>query len=240
MSNELAQHEAAWASKPLLRRVYCGWYEQIGRRLSSVPGPTVDIGSGIGRIKEVIPSAVTTDVEPTQRVDLVVDAEQMPFEDGAVANLVLLDVFHHLARPVRFLDEAVRVLAPGGRVVMIEPYCSPLSTVAYRRFHQEDLDLETAGLAEDETLAGSPWSANIAGPTVVFFRRPDELARRWPQLAVVERRLLTLFVYALSGGYSRRPLAPGLLYRPLGALEWALSPLLRLAAFRCLVVLERR
>jgi SAM-dependent methyltransferase len=240
VSDELAQHEAAWASKPLLRRVYRGWYEEIARTLSLSPGPTVEIGSGIGRIKEVIPSAVTTDVEPTPWADLVVDAEQLPFEDGTVANLVLLDVFHHLARPARFLDEAARALALGGRLVMLEPYCSPLSTIAYGRMHHEDIDLEADPFADAPERAASPWTANLAVPTLAFFRREEELRRRWPGLALVERRRLTLFVYVLSGGYSRRSLAPGFLYRPLAAVEWLLSPLLPVAAFRCLVVLERR
>lgn len=239
MSDELAQHEAAWASKSLLRRVYRGWYQQIARELSRVPGPTVDIGSGIGRIKEVIPASVTTDVEPTAWADLVVDAAQLPFGEGAVANLVLLDVFHHLARPAAFLDEAVRVLAVGGRLVLLEPYCSPLSTIAYRRVHHEGIDLEADPFADAPERAASPWTANLAVPTLAFFRRTAELQRRWPELAMVERRRLTLFVYVLSGGYSRRPVAPGALYRPLSVAEWLLSPLLPAAAFRCLVVLER-
>jgi SAM-dependent methyltransferase len=204
-----------------------------------VPGETVELGSGIGRIKETIPSAVTTDVEPTAWADRVVDAEQLPFEEGSVANLVLLDVFHHLARPAAFLAEAARVLPRGGRIVLLEPYCSPLSTIAYRHVHHEDVDLEAAPFDDDDSLADSPWTANLARPTLAFFRNPRELAGRFPQLEVVERRRLSLFVYVLSGGYSRRPLAPGALYRPLAAVERLLAPLLPLAAFRCLVVLER-
>jgi SAM-dependent methyltransferase len=240
VSGPLRQHEAAWATKGLLRRVYRDWHTQIARRLSKVPGATVELGSGIGRLKEVVPSILLTDVEATPYAEVVAPADALPFEDGGVANLVLIDVFHHLDRPNRFLDEAVRVLAPGGRVVLLEPYCSPASTVAYRHLHHEDLDLGRPGLEADEVLAESPWSANIAVPTIAFFREIDELRRRWPQLAMIERRRLTLFVYLLSGGYSRRALAPGFLYRPLALLEQLLFPLLPVAAFRCLVVLERR
>ena len=73
---------------------------------------------------------VTTDVEPTPWADHVVDAERLPYGDGSLANLVLIDVFHHLADPAGFLDEASRTLAPGGRVVILDPYCSPVSTLA--------------------------------------------------------------------------------------------------------------
>jgi SAM-dependent methyltransferase len=239
VSKELARREEEWARKGLLQRLYRDWYRQIAQRLSPVPGPTVELGSGTGRFSDVVPSAVLTDIEPTAYARRVVDAVELPFEIASVANLVLVDVFHHLAWPASFLDEATRVLVPGGRVVLLEPYCSPLSTLAYRYAHHEDVDLGADPFVDAPALAGSPWSANEALPTLAFFRRADELARRWPQLALVERRRLALFLWILSGGFSRPALAPAFLYRPLAALERALGPLAPLAGFRCLVVLER-
>jgi SAM-dependent methyltransferase len=148
----------------------------------------------------------------------------------------MLDVYHHLRRPAAFLDEARRALAPGGRVVMLEPYCSPLSSLAYR-LHHERLELDADGFAESDST--DPLDANLAQTTLAFYRQRDEYRRRWPELPLVEERLLSLLVYPLSGGFTRRPLLPAGLYRPLSALERVLSPLLPLAAFRCLVVLER-
>jgi SAM-dependent methyltransferase len=235
----LATQAEAWRDRPLLRRLYRGWYEELGRRLARVPGDTVELGAGIGAFKEMFPFVVATDVEPTRWADRVVDAEALPWEDGSVANLVLVDVFHHLARPARFLDESRRVLAPGGRVLILDPYCSPLSSWAYRRFHHERTDLGASALGEDDEVAQAPLAANQARATLVFFRQVEEFRRRWPELAVAERRRLALLLYPLSGGYSRRQLVPDALSRPLAVLERALSPLAPLAAFRCLVVLER-
>jgi hypothetical protein len=121
---------------------------------------------------------------------------------------------------------------------MLEPYCSAVSTIAYRRMHHERLDLDADGFAASEQT--DPLDANIAQTTLAFYRQRDELGQRWPELPVVEDRLLSLFVYPLSGGFSKRPLVPTAAYRPLAALERVLSPLLPLAAFRCLIVLERR
>jgi SAM-dependent methyltransferase len=120
-----------------LRRIYREWHELVAARLADVPGATIELGAGIGRFKEVVPDAVATDIQPTPWADAVVDAGELPYEDGSVANLVLIDVFHHLARPARFLDEAVRVLAPAGRVVLLEPSAprcrhSPTSTSIMR------------------------------------------------------------------------------------------------------------
>jgi SAM-dependent methyltransferase len=228
-----------WNRRPLLRRLYGSWYAELGRRLSRIPGATIELGSGIGRFKDAFPFVVSTDVVSTPWADAVVDAERLPYTDESLANLVLIDVFHHIARPARFLDEAVRALAPGGRVLILEPYCSLLSTPVYRLLHHECTDLRAPALADDDALASSPLAANQARATVVFFRELDRFRARWPELRIVERRRLALLLYPLSGGFSRRPLVPAALYRPLAALDRLLAPLAPLAAFRCLVVLER-
>jgi SAM-dependent methyltransferase len=237
---ELRVFDDAWNARPLVRRLYHDWYRLVVEQLSPVPGPTIELGSGISRFKERHPSAIATDIEPTPWVSEVVDAERLPFTESSVANLVLIDVLHHLPSPSRFLDAAARVLAPGGRVVILDPYCSTLSYSAYRRFHHERTDLAVPPFDDDAQTAASPMSANQARSTLIFFRHADELGRRWPELAIVERRRLALLLYPLSGGFTRPRLAPLFLYRPLAAMERLLAPLAPLLAFRCLVVLERR
>jgi SAM-dependent methyltransferase len=238
--DELRVQDEAWRSRPLVRRLYGDWYRLIVSRLSPVEGPTVELGSGISRFKEHHPETVATDIQLTPWVDEIVDAEQLPYDDGTVANLVLVDVFHHLASPASFFDSASHVLAPEGRAVLLEPYCSPVSYFAYRRFHHERTDLDMPPFDDDPHAAASPMAANQARATLVFFRHADEYARRWPSLAIVERRRLSLVVYPLSGGFTRPKLVPNAAYRPLTMVERLLSPLAPLLAFRSLVVLEKR
>ena len=240
LRDALEQQLRAWEAKPLLRRLYRHWFSLIGSRLATVPGASFELGSGIGRLQEQFPFVVSTDVEQTPWARDVVDAEALPYDAGSVANLVLVDVFHHLARPARFLDEARRVLAPGGRVLILDPYCSPLSTWAYRRFHHECTDLRAPAFADDDAIAGEPLASNQARTTLVFFRERRAFETRWPELQLVERRRLALLLYPLSGGFSRRQLVPAVLERPLALLERVLMPLAPVAAFRCFVVLERR
>lgn len=45
---------------------------------------------------------------------MVFDAHQLPFKDGSLAFISMLNVFHHLTDSAQFLAEAARCLAPGG------------------------------------------------------------------------------------------------------------------------------
>jgi SAM-dependent methyltransferase len=230
----------SWEERPLVRLLYRRWFREIRARLSPVHGLSVELGAGIGRLREVAPEVVPTDVVATPWSEQVVDAENLPFGEASVANLVLVDVFHHLARPAGFLSEASRVLAPGGRVVVLDPYCSPLSSLGYRLFHHERTDLAADAFEDDAAIAAHPLDSNQARATLAFFRRRDELERRWPELRIVDAELLAFVAYPLSGGFTGRKLVPDVVGRALLAIEPALRPLARLIAFRCLVVLERR
>jgi hypothetical protein len=130
------------------------------------------------------------------------------------------------------------VLAPGGRLVALEPFCSPLSKVAYARLHEEHLDASVDPFAGAQS-GGDPWDANIALPTLLFWRDLDRLRQELPGLELVGRERLAWLVYPLSGGFSGRPLLTPRIGAALRRVE-AVLPFERLAAFRCLVTLERR
>jgi SAM-dependent methyltransferase len=49
------------------------------------------------------------------------DAAQLPFADASFPCVFIRDLLHHLPDPGRALDEAVRVLEPGGRLCLLEP-----------------------------------------------------------------------------------------------------------------------
>ncbi len=126
-------------------------------------------------------------------------------------------------------------------MLILDPYCSPLSTLAYRRLHHERTDLSAAPFADDERIGAAPLESNQARATLAFFRGADEYAARWPELPMVERRRVAVLAYPLSGGFTKRPLVPAASTSAVVALERVLAPALApLAAFRCLVVIERR
>ena len=49
------------------------------------------------------------------------DATALPFRDGSLRTVFVRDLLHHVTEPARVLGEAVRVLAPGGRLCLLEP-----------------------------------------------------------------------------------------------------------------------
>jgi len=67
----------------------------------------------------------------------VVDCLQMPFVDGSLGGVIAIDLLHHVAQPHAFLNEAARVLRPGGRVLLIEPYITLCSYLGYKLLQHE-------------------------------------------------------------------------------------------------------
>jgi SAM-dependent methyltransferase len=236
----LQAHREAWERRPLLRSLYRGWYGRVERELSPVAGPCVELGSGIGAFKEFRPTTVATDIAPSPWADEVTDAEDLPYDDASVGNLVMIDVLHHLPRPSRFLAEATRVLRPAGRVVLLEPYCSPVSTPVYRRFHHELTDLSVDPFGDQPLSSGAPFDANLALATLIFWRKLDRFQAMYPGLHLRRRLRFAVLAYPLSGGFTKPAVLPAALERPVAWLERCLDFAAPLLAFRCLVTLERR
>jgi len=92
----------------------------------------VDIGGGTGRVSQSLAGTnlvVVCDsswgmVGESRRKGLnacLAEAEHLPFPDGAFERALVVDALHHMGDQGRALAEALRVLAPGGRLVLEEP-----------------------------------------------------------------------------------------------------------------------
>jgi SAM-dependent methyltransferase len=88
-------------------------------------------------VKDSRPDVITSDILSFPGIDVVADAHRLPFADQSFAGAVMLDVLHHLERPIEFLKEASRVLKPGGRLAMIEPAMTVVARRFYHHFHVE-------------------------------------------------------------------------------------------------------
>jgi SAM-dependent methyltransferase len=235
------EHRRSWRKNPALQALYRGWY---GRVRSELPppalGPWIELGSGPGFAKEIIPEIALTDVVQAPLHDHEVAAESLPWPAASLGAIVLFDVLHHLSEPTRFFAEAVRVLRPGGRIVLCEPYLSPVSRVAYGLFHEERLDAGADPLGDARARGADPFDGNQAVPTTLFFKRRRDFERRFPELRVRRVERFAGPAYVASGGFSRPPLLPLSLWQRLYAVEgWLPDVAFRLFGFRLLASVER-
>ena len=238
---EIQGNRLAWEKKPALRAVYRRFHELIGSRIDrSVPGLIVELGSGMGAIKDVIPDCVTTDLFPNPWLDRQENAYRLTFPDASVSNLILFDVWHHLRFPGTALAEFRRVLAPGGRVIVFDPAISWTGRVIYGLFHHEPVAM---GLPITwEAPAGfrpenADYFAAQGAATRIFWRRvaPDRL-KEWTLSEVTP---LPSFEYFATGGFSGPQLGGPRLFRVWQALDRLLARWPNLFAARVLVVLKK-
>ncbi len=237
-TRRIEQHRAVWQAKPSLRLVY----EDYLRRLRSavIPGPVLEIGGGSGNLRETFPDAISLDIQWTPWLDLVADAQQLPFADASFTNVVMLDVLHHLPHPVLFLREAMRVLRPGGRLVMIEPNVSPVSRIAFKFLHEEPVLMDQDPFGPAPHSSDAPYDSNQALPYLVFLREAHRLKEAVPGLKILSTERFSFWAYPLSGGFRPWSLIPPALVGPVLRLESWLGPFLgSLAGFRLMVVAER-
>jgi SAM-dependent methyltransferase len=233
-------HRKEYLCKPALRCVYRHWAKRISGNLSPVTGKSIELGCGCGALSQYMPELIKTDLYKHDWVDEVVDACKMPYADNSCANFVAVDILHHLSSVCAFFNEVNRVLKSGGRLILLEPYVSPVSFIIYNYFHHETLDLKASPFAPVKTKDPSGEAANTAIPTLLFMRYRQEFYRRWPQLKILSLTLRDAIVYPLTGGFSRRSLLPYFLISPLINIEDIILRFSgRLQATRILIVVEK-
>jgi SAM-dependent methyltransferase len=240
---EILFQREVWQRKPVLQKSYQFTYQLVVDRLST-QRPVVEIGSGSGNFKAYFPETIATDVfRSGPWIDRIVNAEELPFAEGEVGNLVVIDVIHHLQRPLKFLRQAEAALKPGGRLIFCEPALTPWSQRIYSR-HHEPID-SAADLFGMDSKPPEPdpnhTFANIAIPELLFFRHRAQTAAQVPGLKIIEARKFGFVLYPLTGGFSYRNLVPDLGYATLLRVEdFLMRPFASwLTGIRMLVVLEK-
>ncbi len=238
---EIQHNREAWQRKPMLRDVYRDFYRLIASNLNfQIRGSIVELGSGMGHIKEVIPHCITTDLFSNPWLDHQENCYKLSFADSMVSHLILFDVWHHLRYPGTALQEFHRVLAPGGRLILFEPAASWVGRLVYHYFHHEPVAIRDAITWEAPagfSAADADYFAAQGSATRLFWW--NEGRDRLQGWRLHEVRPITSFDYFSSGGFSGPHLGGRFLHSLMRGLDYICSPFPRAFAARLLVVLEK-
>jgi demethylmenaquinone methyltransferase/2-methoxy-6-polyprenyl-1,4-benzoquinol methylase len=117
----------------------CGHYALssgvVARNMRLGPSDVVlDVGGGTGGVSALIHGSVRTTVviEPSEKLTrrgrhrnpgvrfVVGDGRRLPAGDGSADHVLLIEVLHHVEDAVAVLEEALRVLRPGGSILIEE------------------------------------------------------------------------------------------------------------------------
>jgi SAM-dependent methyltransferase len=239
-SDQLDQLRAVWERKPTLRLVYEDFYDRIAEACH--PGVTIEIGGGIGNLKRRLGDVISTDIQSAPWLDCVADAQRLPFAAASAANIVMVDVLHHIEFPIVFFREATRVLRPGGRVLMVEPAITWGSSLFYRLFHHEPVRTSEVDVLGDGNPdpRRNPYTSNQAIPTLLATRERQRFQRLLPALRIARVDWFSFAAYPLSGGFQAWSLISEKLAHRVLRMERAIEPALgRFMGFRMMLVVEK-
>ena len=240
-NREILRNREIWRRKPLLRESYRRFYRLIAAQIDPLmPGPVVELGSGMGNIKEIIPNCVITDLFPNPWLDRQENAYRLSFADGEVSHLILFDVWHHLRYPATALREFHRVLAPRGRLILFEPAASWTGRLVYHCFHHEPVGLRnpiTWDAPAGFSAADADYFAAQGAATRLFWW--GEARERLAGWRLREMQPVVSFAYFASGGFSGPQIGGRLTHAFLRQLDRVATLYPRAFAARLLIVLEK-
>ena len=204
--------------KTALDALYREMYARYAACVARCPptGAILELGSGAGFAREVVPHLITSDTLAYAGLDLVLDAQRLPFVTGALRTIVMFNVFHHIPDVGALLAECERVLRPGGRVLIVDEHPGVFGAPILRYVHHEPY-MPDAGWTFQST--GPLSGANGALCWIVFRRDRKEFERRFPCLSIERYQPHTPLRYWLSGGLKPWTLLPRALYGTATALR---------------------
>lgn len=148
--------QAKNSSKPGIHAYLTWLYKEIEFSLKGNFILEVGAGAGLSSNFMSLKKVVRTDYLPWKipGIQGAIDAQQLPFSDNSFDSAFALDAVHHIPNPGKAISELCRVVRPGGKIVIVEPFVSYLSFFPYKLFHTEkttwNYSLPTNGVRETE------------------------------------------------------------------------------------------
>jgi SAM-dependent methyltransferase len=131
----------------------------------------------IGGAGRAVDGFVNLDLFPMPGVDVAADAHHLPFPAALFQRIECDAVLEHVRRPEEVMAELRRVLAPGGYLHLVTPFCHPFHEYPrdYRRFTLDGLK-ELAGPLE---VVAEGWRTGPTATLLVFTIEYCKLLLPW-------------------------------------------------------------
>lgn len=241
-NREIHENRESWKKKAPLRAAYREFYRAIKKEMApGRTGLTLEVGSGMGNIKEEIPECITSDLFPNPWLDRKENLYELNFPNGSISHLILFDVWHHLEHPANALAEIGRVLEPNGRVIILEPAMSLAGRFVYGKCHHEPLGFDQKFSATRADLkepgAVRYFAAQASAERLLVKREVPELLGDWKTESI---KRITSFAYWGSGGFRGTQLYPDWAYPIINGFDSVLGSFPSLFAGRLLIVLTKK
>lgn len=212
------------------------WYENLYQHQNHLAGgaferagKTLEIGSGTSPLQNFYPLITTSDVMPLPHLDLVLDCHEIAkcdsIPDESLEAITLTNVLHHLQDPLGFLEGALVKLAPDAKIVITEPYLSPVSYPILNWIHHEPVDTTITEPKLDLAM-GPLSSSNQAMPWLIFHKNKEFRSTVERQYKVSPQHGVDGFSslsYFATGGISKKLPIPAPFYKVAFKIDRALA-----------------
>lgn len=132
----------------------------------------------IGGAGRAVDGYVNLDLVATPGVDVLADAEHLPFRPEIFTRVECDAVLEHVRHPEQVMDEIIRVLETGGHAHLVTPFCHPFHEYPkdYRRFTPDGLKQLNAGRLD---VVAEGWRTGPTATLLVFVIEYVKLLFPW-------------------------------------------------------------
>lgn len=148
----------------------------LSDNLDELSGTVLDIGCGKMKHREMILKGkgvkkyVGLDLEEGKftysvKADMYWDGIKIPLDDKSVDSIILFEVIEHCPNPSIVINEAYRVLKPGGIILFSTPFLYHLHGAPYDYSRPTPFGLKSffdnAGFSNTEIKGGGNWDSSL-------------------------------------------------------------------------------